>query len=164
MIRLTTLFAIALLTSSLFAGAQAAAIHKWVDEKGVTHYSDQAPTAATSSVTQLDVDTRTGTTQASAQSSGNYYSIANQWQRMNQERLQQRQLDLQRAAISLEAQALRSSTEEKVESEPASYVVAYPRRWHRRHGYKHRRYHDHRAGSRHQRTQTRSSGFPSVIN
>ena len=164
MIRLPTLFAIALLASSGFVGAQAAPIHKWVDEKGITHYSDQAPTAATTSVTQLDVDTRAGTPQASAQSSGNYYSIANQWQRMNQERLQQRQLDLQRAAINLEAQALQSPAQESAESEPTRYAVAYPQRWHRRHGYKHRRHHGHRAGSRQQRTQTRGSGFPSVIN
>jgi hypothetical protein len=141
MFRLAIGHAVFLLTLTSYAGAQAAAIHKWVDEQGVTHYSDKAPASPEAGVTQLDISTGEDSRTALAANPDHYYSIANQWQRMNQERLQRQQLELQRAALSVERRAAAQPAVDDSEAGGTSYVIAaYPYRYHRpyRHHLRHR--------------------------
>jgi hypothetical protein len=72
--------------------AYADVVHKWVDEKGITHYSDEAPVADTSEMIQIELPR---TPQAAAAAQGDYYSIANQWERMLNERLERAKLKLE---------------------------------------------------------------------
>ena len=71
--------------------ASAAVIHKWVDDRGVTHYSDEAP-SADSQATKIDLP-ESGP--AEGRPSDDYYSIANQWARLHKERLEREKIRLQ---------------------------------------------------------------------
>jgi hypothetical protein len=148
-------YAVFLLTLAGYGGVQAATIHKWVDERGVTHYSDKAPADPEASVTRLDISTGERDRTAPAASSDHYYSIANQWQRMNQERLQRQQLELQRAALAVERRAAPQPTIDKSESR-TRYVVAYPYRYNRFH----RRHRHHGKTPRHQPSRRNLGSFP----
>lgn len=126
------IYALTLLAVASLSGAQAAAIHKWVDDKGVTHYSDAAPQTPATAITRLDIDTRRESPAALTTRPDDYYSIANQWQRLHQESLQRQQLELQRAALRNEQPADTEAAADYRESVTTRYVVAYPRHHHRR--------------------------------
>jgi hypothetical protein len=144
-----------LLASAGFGCAQADAIHKWVDARGVTHYSDRPPATAAIQTTQLDIDTGRDSAASSTGNPDDYYSIANQWQRMSQEGLQRRQFELQRAAISASIENRKKPA--PVEAESKRYVgIYYQRRYHRR-GYRHG-HHGTRPGQ-----HKKPSGFPTVL-
>ena len=75
---------VAALAAALSVGMVAAGdvtVHRWVDEQGVTHFSDTPPRAAVRSerweVTVSAPDTDPATA---------YYSVANQWRRLSRER------------------------------------------------------------------------------
>ena len=138
MSRLSIVCALALLIGTNWVAVQAAAVHKWVDDRGVTHYSDAAPDAAETSVVQLEISTGNRSTSAASESSDHYYSIANQWQRIQQERLQQQQLELQKAAVTATRTTDRGPTDYDDEERTTRYVAAYPTRLHRRRGYRKR--------------------------
>ena len=120
-----------------FAGGtlQAATIHKWVDDKGVTHYSDEPPQQSLNPVIQMPIVTG-AITSGSADKTKNehYYSIANQWQRMQQESRERQQRELQRAALKRTQQSTQPTQYREVRE--TRYVSAYPRRYYRRHGKK----------------------------
>ncbi|HUV22729.1 MAG TPA: DUF4124 domain-containing protein [Gammaproteobacteria bacterium] len=163
MLRLLTVYAWALLACGNWPGANAATIHKWVDDRGTTHYSDTAPSAPLTSVTRLEISTGDTAKTALSPTSDHYYSIANQWQRLQQERLQQQQLELQKAAINADRSAVPEHAENSDESHTDRYPVAYPIRFHRRHGYP--RHHprprrDHGYAHQAQRNSIRASGLP----
>lgn len=138
MSRLTIVCALVLLIGSNWVAVQAAAVHKWVDDRGVTHYSDAAPDAPEISVIELDISTGNSSRTAATEESDHYYSIANQWQRMQQERLQQQQLELQRAALTATRTTDREPADYDDEERTSRYVVAYPAKLYRRHGYRKR--------------------------
>ncbi len=73
--------------------ASAGTVHKWVDAKGITHYSDTPPEIAPAQLTQIEVSNVVGTAD---KTTSDYYSIANQWQRMHRERLELDRLALER--------------------------------------------------------------------
>jgi len=78
--------------------AFAIGVHKWIDEEGVTHYSDEAPEATETTLIDLP-DPATG--QAGDDTGeADYYSISNQWERMNRERLEREKLALEREKIA----------------------------------------------------------------
>jgi len=139
MLRLPIVTALTLLACGNSIGANAAAIHKWVDDMGVTHYSDAAPSSPVTSITQLEINTGNITRTSLSTTSDQYYSIANQWQRLQQERLQRQQLELQRAALNVNRTVEPKRADYSGESHTTRYLVAYPLRKHRRHGY--RKYH-----------------------
>jgi len=93
MLRLPIVTALTLLACGNWIGANAAAIHKWVDDRGVTHYSDAAPSSPVSSATRFEISTGHTAKTALSTPSDQYYSIANQCQRLQQERLQQQQIE-----------------------------------------------------------------------
>ena len=156
--RQAILFSVALLASSAWGWAQAASIHKWIDDKGVTHYSDQLPDTETIQVTQLQIDTGSRSAEKSVSRPENYYSIANQWQRMNREGIQRRQLELQRAAVSAISESRSTPAPVQAEPETNRYIAVYSKRRHHRRG--------HRQGHQGQGPQQQPprSSFPSVIN
>ena len=135
----------------------AATIHKWVDEKGITRYSDQAPGPATS-VTRIEVDTRGYASSSPLRESDRFYSIANQWKRINQERLQRQQLALQQAALKVNTQAYTRPPRHAYDELADRTIVINSRRAYRRHGYKNGRHylHAYRPGGQ----PYRSRGFP----
>ena len=165
MLRLPIVTALTLLTCGNWIGANASTIHKWVDDTGVTHYSDAAPSSPVTSATRLEISTGNTTKAALSTTSDQYYSIANQWQRLQRERLQQQQLELQRAAINVNRSVEPKRTEDSDESHTTRYLVAYPVRKHRRHGYP--KYHPrprrgHGNAQQHHRIRVSSSGYQPI--
>jgi hypothetical protein len=138
-------------------GVNAATIHKWVDEKGVTHYSDQVPGPATS-VIRIEVDTRGYASSSALRKFDRLYSIANQWKRINQERQQRQQLALQQAALKVDSQVSTRPQRHVYDYRADRIVVINSRRAYRRHGYKNGRHylHAYRPGGQ----PYRSRGFP----
>ena len=145
MARLSIVCTLALLIGSNWVAAQAAAVHKWVDDRGITHYSDVAPDAPETGIVQLQISTGNRSSSAASESSDHYYSIANQWQRVQQERLQQQQLELQKTALTATRTTEPMRTDYDDEERTTRYVVAYPARLHRRHGYRKRHPRNHRS-------------------
>ena len=133
MIRHATGITLALLTLVGWGTAQGSTIHKWVDEDGVTHYSDEPPEQSQSPVTELPIGTGISTPRpAEGAKQDHYYSIANQWQRMQQESRQRQERELQRAEMKRQRESA-SSGERYEEPRVTHYVTAYPGRYHRRH-------------------------------
>ena len=145
MSRLSIVCALALLIGSNWVAVQAAAVHKWVDDRGVTHYSDAAPGSAETRVIELDIDTGNSSSSAASEKSDHYYSIANQWQRIQQERLQQQQLELQKIALTATRTTDPGRANYDDEKRTTRYIAAYPAKLHRRHGYRKRHQRTHRS-------------------
>ena len=70
-------------------------VHKWIDEQGVTHYSDEAPEAIETTL----IDLPDPVVAVSGGENEDYYSISKQWERMNRERLEREKLALEKARI-----------------------------------------------------------------
>jgi hypothetical protein len=165
MSRLSIVCALSLLIGSNWIAVQASAVHKWVDDRGVTHYSDAAPDAPATSVVQLEISTGNRSSSTASESSDHYYSIANQWQRIQQESLQQQQLELQKVALTATRTTDRGRTDYDDEEPTTRYVAAYPAKLHRRHGYRkrHPRYHRSYAHTRQSNPKPASLGsFPTT--
>ena len=116
--------------SMVLLPAYAGVVHKWVDEKGLTHYSDEAPVTATSEMMQIESPANT---QATAGAQGDYYSIAHQWKRMHKERLERAKLKLEKDRLKA---AKRKDEPDRIyirEPEETRYVGLYNgyRRYHR---------------------------------
>ena len=161
--RISIACTLALLTNGLAGGADAATIYKWVDQNGATHYSDHAPDLPVNAVTRIDIDEQGRAVGAPQNTSENYYSIANQWQRINQERLQRLQLELQKAKTLVDTTPDRQPARHEYDPE-VGRVVVDSRRSYRRHGYKHGRHwlHDRSPGGRYYLRSPGSTAFPSV--
>ena len=82
--RISQIVTVALLLSGFAAPIDAAVVHKWVDADGVTHYSDEPP-APTTEFERIDLP---AAPPRAAVGDDDYYSIANQWQRMHRERIE----------------------------------------------------------------------------
>ena len=121
-----------LLSSCVFAPVSAAVVHKWIDEKGVTHYSDAAPETPATMVTRIDLRDRNP---AKNSVKNDYYSIKNQWQRLHKERLEQEKLKLEKAR---QEAALRSAEPQVVyidEPREKQTAVFYQGSYHPRYGH-----------------------------
>jgi hypothetical protein len=113
---------IGVLLCSISILTPAATVHRWVDEHGVTHFSDAPPAGGASDVKILELsddfpaapDTRT-----------NYYSIANQWERMRDERDQKTRVELEKARIRAEKGAAVAYSEPAAEPEERRYYPVY---------------------------------------
>ena len=119
--------------SMVLLPAYAGVVHKWVDEKGITHYSDEAPVSATSATTLIELP---GTAQPTAGAQGDYYSIANQWERMLEERLKRTKLKLEQDRLKVER---KKNEPDKIyirDPDDTRYVTFYDGygRYHRRPG------------------------------
>tara|TARA_R110002096_G_scaffold312853_1_gene507141 strand:+ start:11276 stop:11791 length:516 start_codon:yes stop_codon:yes gene_type:complete len=111
-----------MLLCSIGVSALAATVHRWVDEHGVTHFSDAPPAGTVSDVTTLELsddfpdasDTRT-----------NYYSIANQWERLRVEREQKTRIELEKARLRAEQAAAVAYSEPAAEPQERRYYPLY---------------------------------------
>lgn len=70
------------------------AVHKWVDVNGVTHYSDEVPSDEVKTVTQINLPVYSS---SSSDAENDYYSIANQWMRVHEQRLALEKIKLEKA-------------------------------------------------------------------
>lgn len=99
-----------LLLSAMTLNAYAGSIHKWVDAQGVTHYSDQLPksfaNANHDAVKQIDVLDSYSSSNRYSENNNDYYSISNQWARMREERVERKQLQLEKAKQKVAQQAV----------------------------------------------------------
>ena len=73
----------------------AASVHKWVDENGVTHYSDQAPDDQVAQIDQFEISN----VYRQSNVEEDYYSISNQWARMHAERIERKKIQLEKAKL-----------------------------------------------------------------
>ncbi len=126
----STVTTILVVGACLVVPAQAEIVHKWVDADGVTHYSDEPPAADAAEAISIEVP---ASASRANRAQNDYYSIANQWQRMHRERLERDKIALEKARV----RAAREESEREARTE-TRYVVenrryAYP--WY---GYGHR--------------------------
>jgi hypothetical protein len=107
--------------SAMAGSSGAATVHRWVDADGVTHFSDTPPPS-----TQTDVETIEIGDDYSSASEGNddYYSITNQWRRLNEERQARQQLSLERARLRAEQRPV--PEEQSDDSYQPPRYIAYP--------------------------------------
>jgi hypothetical protein len=63
--------------------AVAVTVHTWLDSDGVRHFADSAPPEAESDASLIEFE---DAPVPAADSTGDYYSIANQWARLREER------------------------------------------------------------------------------
>ncbi len=122
--------------------AQASSVHKWVDKQGITHYSDTIPDVEFEQMTVIKIVSKNNT----ANPEKDYYSIANQWKRLFEERIEREKIKLKKA----EQKAGQSSSNSEVvyinEPYKEQYRVKYP--IFIKHKYKHH-YPNSRIGNRH---------------
>ena len=130
-----TLLIIALFTfgSSVHAGS----VHKWVDEKGITHYSDHVPNNINNSAERIEIPS----TYESTVDQDDYYSILNQWTRMREERLERKKLQLEKAKQKMALKQAQAAAVPQVvylgeqEERNTRYYPVYPYRFgFKRHG------------------------------
>ncbi len=91
-----------LLSASL---ANADAVHKWVDENGVTHYSDEMPLDVVEEVEQITIPVSYA---SKIDAQNDYYSIANQWMRVHEQRIALEKIKLEKAKQKAESRAQES--------------------------------------------------------
>lgn len=118
-------FCTLMLTAALLlvaSQAPAVTIHSWVDDQGVQHFADSAPAAEDS--TQIEFsDAALG---SAVQPGDDYYSITNQWARLNAERNQNRQRELARQRIANERRALSEPASVQIQDRRISYPLFAP--------------------------------------
>lgn len=119
-------------------------VHKWVDDDGVTHYSDEPPQSAATTLIELPKPARADSAGGSGEPQDDYYSISNQWQRMHLERLERERLNLERERIRAARQTPPAAA--KDDDDEVRYVPLYSGFGYYRPHRRHHRYHD---GGRH---------------
>ena len=143
MFRVTILNAFTIAIVFAAGPASAAVVHKWVDDKGVTHYSDEPPAAQGTESTQIELPR---SAPATGTSPNDYYSIANQWARMNQERLERDKLRLQ--ANQARAASKPAVTNVYANERREGYGIAWrgiQRKHHRKHSHPNYTYRSHQS-------------------
>ncbi len=120
-----------------------------------THYSDEAPVAAITQVTKVDVpEPRT----VKGGVDNDYYSIRNQWRRLHHERLEYERLKLEKARLKAVQKMATPQVVYVNESRQPQYVVVYSGSFDRRHRFGHHK-HNKRHYSRATKGQMRGK-FP----
>jgi len=121
--------------------ASAAAAHKWIDADGVTHYSDKPPNSVETTLIELPERGALETASENGRPADDYYSISNQWQRMNQERVERERLALERAKLRAAQQTPAPTPVVAEDDNDIRYVPVYvgfgfhrPHHRHHRHG------------------------------
>jgi len=119
------------LAFALPAAADAGSVNKWVGADGVTHYSDEAPGADATDVTSFEV---TVSYSQPLNVEDDYYSIANQWKRMQAERLAMAKIKLEKARVTAESKpdvVYVENREPRVIGHPALWYPHHRKRYHR---------------------------------
>lgn len=139
---------VAILMGWTLLPAYAEVVHKWVGTDGITHYSAEAPSSSMTPVVQINLP---ASYRITVDVESDYYSIANQWQRLHNERIERDKLKLQLA--NAKAAQLPASPQVVYvnERQVQQSVAGYPTIRYRRHGHDrfHRRIeHYHSGGSK----------------
>ncbi len=100
-----SLILIALLLSAVLLPVQADTVHKWIDAKGVTHYSDHLPEDTYKSAKQITLS-NTYNNSNRADYREDYYSVTNQWARMREERIERKQRYLDKKKLTAAQQVV----------------------------------------------------------
>lgn len=124
---------IMLLLAAVTLPVYAGSVHKWVDDQGVTHYSDQAPdnysdtNSDNNNAEQVEV-IRIDFSDAYRTSSyqDNYYSVTNQWARMKEERIERKQLQLEKAKQKVAQQPVDPQVVFVNQAEESQRSIYYP--------------------------------------
>ena len=110
-----------LLLCSISFSAPATTIHSWVDADGITHFSDAPPAPGIDGATIVELDDNYPPL---PDTKADYYSIANQWNRMREEREAKNKLNLEKARLRAEQSAALAYAEPP--SEQRNYGGYYP--------------------------------------
>ncbi len=110
-----------LLLCSISFCSSAATIHSWIDADGTTHFSDTPPAADVTDATIVELSDKYPPL---PDTEADYYSIANQWNRMREERAAKNKLNLEKARIRAEESAALVYSE--ATSEQRNYGSYYP--------------------------------------
>ncbi|MEQ8230319.1 MAG: DUF4124 domain-containing protein [Gammaproteobacteria bacterium] len=88
----------------------AVTVHTWVDDDGVRHYADAPPAAEGTAVPaeQFEIETA-----PAADAAADYYSIANQWERLRAEREAQAARELERERMRRESALAEQAIEQQ---------------------------------------------------
>ncbi len=120
--RIKSLHVVAILFCIALSPVYAEGVHKWVDENGVTHYSDAAPNSSATKVTIIEVHATYAATNAAEQ---NYYSIMNQWMRLHEERIEREKIKLEKAKQKAALQPVAPQVIYVNEPSESRYIVPY---------------------------------------
>ncbi|ADJ29742.1 DUF4124 domain-containing protein [Nitrosococcus watsonii] len=120
--------------------AFAGSVHKWIDDNGVTHYSDEAPSSSATQVTLIQVPSSYPAVE------DNYYSIANQWQRLYKKHIQREKIKLKKAKQKAAQQPPSPQVVYVSTPDQPQYGTVYPSIFHR--SLKHHKF-QHRLGRHH---------------
>lgn len=110
-----------LLLCSITCGASATSILSWIDADGITHFSDSPPAIPVDGVTVIEMN---DDYPPLPDAQGDYYSIANQWNRMREERDAKNKLNLEKARIRAEQSVALANAQRP--SEQQNYGNHYP--------------------------------------
>jgi|GEM_PF-1337989 hypothetical protein len=113
----TLVFSLVVLVLGFFATAtEAYTVHSWLDEFGVRHYADSPPPATSTEPSRIEF---ADAAEPGEGETSDYYSIANQWARMRDERDDNAQLALERKKLQVQREPVATATT----SAPANYPV-----------------------------------------
>jgi len=122
------LLPILLTLSTSFAGA--AEVYTWVDDSGVTHFSETPPAQRTSDTQLIEV---TPTAAPASLADDDFYSVVNQADRMRARRLEneklaaeKKQADAEASKARAEAAAIRQGAYNDSASDNSRYYPVYP--------------------------------------
>lgn len=121
------IFAVFQLLSPAAAGD---VVYRWVDEDGITHFSDTPPAAQNTAQGGVESIALQENLPAAVNPAGDYYSIVNQWKRMREERNEREKLALEKERLRLEqsrAERAASATVVAVNTTPAVVYGGVPR-------------------------------------
>ncbi len=133
MVRLIVLLGIAVIISFASSPAYTADVYKWVDADGITYYSDEAPPVSPNPISLIEL---TATYPVTVDPEKDFYSITNQWQRLNRARIEREKLKLERIKLEEAQQPVTPQIVYNGEPQDKQYIIAYPGTTYHRHGHK----------------------------
>ena len=95
-------------------------VYRWVDEGGVTHFSDSPPAAQNTPQGGVESLSLPDNFPVAANPTGDYYSIINQWKRMREERNEQEKLALEQERLRLEQTRAELAAAQAASASPAA--------------------------------------------
>lgn len=103
--------------------------YKWVDADGVTNFSDTPPVSKSNIVEEVEPIALPGDYTIVTDPAGDYYSIDNQWKRLNAERLEREKLAMEQEWARIERSRLNRNAEleaTSVDIRPGVFYGGHP--------------------------------------
>lgn len=99
--------------------------YKWVDADGVTNFSDTPPVSVNNVVEEVEPIALPGDYKIVYDPAGDYYSIDNQWKRLNAERLEREKIAMEREWARIERSRINREKELETTSFDTAPTVIY---------------------------------------